>query len=270
MGIRLVAFGGLRVFGGDGELERLLSQRSRAALFVYLTIERRVPRDTLMAMFWPESDAAAARHALRQSLYHLRNALGSAAWIAPRGHELVVESEVAADATAFSEAMARGDTERAIGLYQGSFLDGVHLVGLQSWESWVDARRTRYARLFRQACRAMLNATLATGDFTGAIAVAERWTAPDPTDDEAQHRLIATLSAAGERTEAIRQYESYARLLAPDGLQPLDETRELVEQLRARKFERRVGFAWSPALQVCVCAHSRPCDSNAFTREPAG
>ena len=233
MGIRLVAFGGLRVFGSDRELERLLSQRSRAALFVYLTIERRVPRDALMAMFWPESDAAAARHALRQSLYHLRHALG-AEWIIARGHELVVEPDVAADANAFSDAMARGDTERAMHLYRGSFLDGVHLVGLQSWESWVDARRTRYARLFRQACRAVLNAKLAAGDSAGAIAVAERWAAPDPSDDEAQHRLIAALAAAGERTDAIRQYESYARLLAPDGLQPLDETRELVEQLRTR------------------------------------
>lgn len=259
MFIRLVAFGGLRVVADNGALERVLSQRSRAALFVYLTIERHVARDALMAMFWPESDAGAARHALRQSLYHLRNALGSAAWITARGHELVVHPDVAADATAFSDAMARGDAERAIRLYEGSFLDGVHLVGLQPWESWIDARRTRYARLFRQACRAVLNAKLAAGDFAGAIAVAERWTAPDPTDDEAQHRLIAALAAAGERTDAIRQYESYARLLAPDGLQPLDETRELVDQLRARKFERRVGFRWSPALQVCVCAHPRPC-----------
>lgn len=57
--------------------------------------------------------------------------------------------------------------------------------------------------------------------------------APDPTDDEAQHRLISALAAAGERIEAIRQFETYVRLLVPNGLEPLDETRELVEQLRA-------------------------------------
>ena len=246
MGIRLVTFGALRAFASEHEIARLLAQRSRAALFVYLTIERRVARDAVLAMFWPESEEAAARHALRQSLYHLRNTLGDGDWIVARGHELVVRSDVGADAIAFDEAMAGGDTERAVRLYAGPFLDGVHLVGLESWESWVDACRRRYARRFRQACRAVLDNRLAAGDFTGAIDVAERWAAPDPTDDEAQHRLIAALAAAGERIEALRQYEAYARVLAPDGLQPLEETVRLVEQLRERPAS--VGFGRSPAL----------------------
>jgi len=268
MAIRLVTLGGLRAFANENELERLLAQRSRAALFVYLTIERRVARESVLAMFWPECDGAAARHALRQSLYHLRNTLGDADWIVARGHELVVRSDVAADAVAFNEAMTRGDAERAARLYAGPFLDGVHLVGLQAWESWVEACRRRYARRFRQACRTVLDVRLAAGDFAGAIAVAEHWAAPDPTDDEAQHRLIAALAAAGERTEAIRQYDAYARVLARDGLEPLDETRDLVEQLRKRP--AFVGSGRPPALLVCVCAHSRARDANAFTGEPVG
>lgn len=233
MGMQLVTFGRLQVYDGDGEVERLLWQRSRAALFIYLTIERRVSRDALTAMFWPESDAANARHALRQSLYHLTKTIGGCRWIESRGHELVVRCEVGADATAFSDATEHGDAERALNLYHGPFLDGVHLVDLRSWESWVDARRAKYARAFRKACRELLDARLAAHDLARAIAVAERWLAPDPTDDEAQHRLISALAAAGERVEAIRQFETYVRLLAPNGLEPLDETRELVEQLRA-------------------------------------
>jgi len=236
--VQLVTFGGLHLLDDDRELDGLLSQRSRAALFVYLTIERRVSRETLTAMFWPESDAENARHALRQSLYHLRKAVGGNDWIDSRVHELIVRGAGASDASAFSDALELGDSERAVRLYRGPFLDGVHLVDLQSWESWVDGRRTRYARLFRKACRDLLDAKLAARDFASAIAVADRWTTPDPTDDEAQHRLIATLAAAGERTDAIRQYETYARLLAPEGLEPLDETRRLVEQLRTRPVAR--------------------------------
>ena len=232
MGIQLVTFGGLRVFDGVSEREQLLSQRSRAALFVYLTIEGRVSREALLATFWPESDAENARHALRQSLYHLRQVAGAKDWIASRPHELVVCRAIGSDATAFDDAMERGNAERAVRLYRGPFLDGVHLVDLQYWERWVDSRRTRYARLFRKACRDVLDARLAAQDFAGGIAVAERWTAQDATDDEAQHRLIAALAAAGERTEAIRQYETYVRLLVAEGLEPLEETRDLVEQLR--------------------------------------
>jgi len=232
MSIQLVTFGGLHLFDGACELEQLLSQRSRAALFIYLTIEGRVSREALLATFWPESNAEGARHALRQSLYHLRKVVGPKQWIVSRVHELVACGAIGADATAFGEAMERGDTERAVRLYRGPFLDGVHLVDLQNWERWVDSRRASYARLFRKACRDVLDARLAARDFAGGIAVAERWTAQDLTDDEAQHRLIAALVAAGERTEAIRQYETYARLLVREGLEPLEETRDLVNHLR--------------------------------------
>ena len=235
MAIQLVTFGGLRVLDGAGELEPLLAQRSRAALFICLTIERRMPRDALMAMFWPDSHALNARHALRQSLYHLNKTLGGREWIVSRAHELVVHGGVGSDATAFAEALAQGDAERALSLYHGPFLAGVHLVDLRSWESWVDGRRARYARLFRTACRDVLKARLAARDLSGAIAVGERWVATDPTDDEAQHQLIAALALAGERAEAVRQYETYARLLAAEGLEPIDETRALIERLRTER-----------------------------------
>lgn len=232
MAIQLVTFGGLHAVEDTGELQRLLGQHSRAALFVYLATERRVSRESLTTVFWPESDAENARHALRQSLYHLRKAVG-VDWIDSRAHELVVRDDVRTDAHAFTEALERGDTESAVRLYQGPFLDGVHLLDLKPWESWVDTRRAQFARAFRKACRDVLEAKRAAGDLAGAVEAAERWTAPNPADDEAQHRLIETLAAAGERTEAIRQYETYARMLEADGLRPLDETEALAKRLRS-------------------------------------
>jgi DNA-binding SARP family transcriptional activator len=233
MTIQIVTFGGLRAVHDDnGELDWLLSQHSRAALLVYLAVERRVSRDSLTTVFWPESDAENARHALRQSLYQLRKAVGGE-WIDSRAHELVVTDAVRTDTQAFTEAVDRGDRGSAVELYRGPFLDGIHLVDLQQWESWVDARRAQYARAFRKASREMLELRRAAGDLTGAIEVAERWAGREPSDDEAQHRLIETLAAAGERAEAIRQYETYARRMAADGLQPLDETVALAERLRS-------------------------------------
>lgn len=244
MRIQLVTFGGLRVLDNTTQLELSLMQRSRAALFIYLTIERRVARDALTAMFWPESDSANAKHALRQSLYHVTKVLGCHEWLDSRACEILVRDGVRADTIAFEQAIDCGHNELASRLYQGPFLGGVHLVDLPSWESWVDARRAKYARAFRKVCRELLDSRLAARDFAGAIAVGERWTAPDPTDDEAQHRFITTLALAGEPGEAVRQYETYERLLAREELQPLDETRQLIEQLRANR--RRQGRRPSP------------------------
>src|SRR5918912_57541 len=101
MAVQLLTLGGLDVVGATGEPERLLGQHSRAALFVYLAVERRVSREALTAVFWPESDAEHARHALRQSLYQLRKAVGDE-WIDSRAHELVVRDDVSTDAQAFT------------------------------------------------------------------------------------------------------------------------------------------------------------------------
>src|SRR5215216_2263106 len=134
MTIQIVTFGGLRAVHDDnGELDWLLSQHSRSALLIYLAVERRVSRDSLTTVFWPESDAENARHALRQSLYQLRKAVGSE-WIDSRAHELVVTDAVRTDAQAFTEAVDRGDRGSAVELYRGPFLDGIHLVDLQPWE----------------------------------------------------------------------------------------------------------------------------------------
>jgi DNA-binding SARP family transcriptional activator len=131
MAIQLLTFGGLHVVSDQGELGGLLGQHSRAALFVYLAVERRVARESLIAFFWPESDAENARHALRQSLYQLRKAIGSE-WIESRAHELVVTGDVRADAHELIEATDRGDFATAVDLYRGPFLDGVHLVDLKA------------------------------------------------------------------------------------------------------------------------------------------
>ena len=210
--IELTTFGGLHVVGDTGGLDRRLAQHSRMALFVYMAVERRVSRESVTALFWPESDAENARHALRQSLYHLRKAIGDD-WIDARAHELAVRDNVHTDSLAFTDALQFGDLETAVRLYRGPFLDGVHLVDLKPWESWVDGRRAQYARAFRKGCRDLLDAKRAAGDLSGAIQAAERWIERTPADDEAQHRLIEALATAGERAEAVRQYAAYLRLV---------------------------------------------------------
>lgn len=234
MVIELVTFGGLHILDDDGELDWLAGQRTRAALLVYLAVERRVSREALTTVFWPESDAENARHALRQSLYQLKKSV-RADWLESRAYELVVTADIRADVHEFADAIARGDLASAVRSYRGAFLDGVHLVDLSSWESWVDNRRAHYARAFRKASRDLIESKRKARDMAGAVNIAEQWAARDPLDDEAQHRLIDTLASAGERAEAIRQYEAYVRTRESDGLQISKETRELGERLQSER-----------------------------------
>lgn len=241
MTIRLLTLGGLGSAVPGGELEWLASQWLRAAVLVHLTLERVVTRDALQAMFWPDNDSDTAGHRLSQTVYILRRALGEHA-IETRGRELRAGTILDADALDFERAMNAERFADAMALYRGPFLDGVHLAPTSGYEMWVDGRRTQYARLFRRASREVVDAHLAAGDVAAAVAAAQAWVAPDPSDDEAQHRLIDVLARAGARTDALRQYEVYTRLLAADGLEPLDQTRELVTTI-----EQQTNLASFPA-----------------------
>src|SRR5512146_3430379 len=68
------------VRGADGrEIASLPAQPKRFALLAYLALGAGAGyhrRDSLAALFWPELDQFAARRALRNTLYHLRDALG--------------------------------------------------------------------------------------------------------------------------------------------------------------------------------------------------
>ena len=64
----------------DGESRAVPLEPKRLALLVYLALGRAgnpIPRDTLLALFWPELGEQAARSALRQALHYLATRLGA-------------------------------------------------------------------------------------------------------------------------------------------------------------------------------------------------
>src|SRR5512146_637845 len=84
---------GLHAVRGPGgrEIHSLPAQPKRFALLAYLALgegDGYHRRDTLAAMFWPDLDQFAARRALRNTLYHLRDALGEGV-IVTRGDDAV-------------------------------------------------------------------------------------------------------------------------------------------------------------------------------------
>src|SRR5688572_15826110 len=145
--IELRVLGSLSLRASDGkDLEALVRQSKRMALLAYLAdaaphgFHR---RDTLLALFWPELDAARARGALNQALYVLRTALGEHA-IVTRGDDEVGVNDAAltCDAVQFEDAV-EGRPEEALTLYRGDFLDGFFVSDAPAFEQWVETERAR-------------------------------------------------------------------------------------------------------------------------------
>lgn len=124
--LRLETLGGLVLIDGDGH--PVVPQRRRLAVLALLASAgvRGMTRDKLIAILWPESTAAHARHALEQLLYSMRRQgldrlVGGSdpLWLDPA----VVQTDLAAVA----QRLSAGDLAGAVRLYQGPFLDGFYL-----------------------------------------------------------------------------------------------------------------------------------------------
>ena len=229
----------LRTADGQ-ELRSVLQQPKRVGVLAYLAVaapRRFHRRDSLLALFWPELDQEHARAALRRALYFLRTELGAAA-IGGRGEEEVgVAGEALwCDAVAFDEAIGAGNADRALALYRGTLLEGLHVAGASSeFQDWLDRERTRLRRTAAGAAASLASAAQSEGRVAEAVGWARRALELEPTDESSLQRLLSLLDRIGDRSAAIRTYDEFARRLAQDlELEPSAETRRLMESLRSR------------------------------------
>lgn len=242
MTIDITTLGSLSVRDGGTEVGAFSRQPIRTALLVYLSVEREATRDAAMAVLWPERDRGRARHALSQTLYELKRTLGEE-WVDAGGERLRVAEMVGTDAGRLARAVEESDYEVAVGLYNGPFLDGWHLVASAEFEGWVDRQRDRLAALYREACRGWVAECQALGQGAVAVETARQWATMEPLEPEAQHLLISLLLEADDPRSALRHYRSYERRLQQEDLEPLPETRRLLERVQLRAGHTPAGTA---------------------------
>jgi hypothetical protein len=144
LGVRtLRVLGGLDLRGADGRpVAGVLARPKALGVLVHLALAeggRRRRRDALLALFWPESDEARARAALRQTLYQLRLGLGrdvvqgygdrTSGW--PRVRSGAMRPP--------SRSGSRSATQpAATALYAGELLPGFHVDGAPDFGDWLD------------------------------------------------------------------------------------------------------------------------------------
>ena len=217
-------FGAPEITGPDGRLTGRPAQRRRIALLAVLALSRHrtVSRDTLVAMFWPRSEAERARHNLADTIYVLRKALGEDSLVSI-GDDLTLSADaVASDVDDFSEALEQGDLEVAAALYGSPFLDGVHVSGAPGFERWLDEQRSRLAAEYAGALEARVEETRLAGAVARAAAWSRRLTALEPLNSRFALLHMRALADGGDPAGAIRHGERHAELLEAELELPAD------------------------------------------------
>ena len=256
---RLITLGRLTLLGPDGAEDASLGTRRRKlAVLAYLALRNRpATRDHLAALFWGGRDDARAKNSLSDAISHLRRVLGRDT-IVSRGEEIafVPSDALSVDALELRDAVDASDWPRAVALYSGPFLDGVHVDDACDFEQWRASEGERLRRLFVRACAPHAQALAAEGRWETCADVAARWLVEEPTSaTAAAYRLNALQSPATieARTAALAEFERLRIRLSEEfgiGVDPSVE--QLADSIRAEL------PAIAPTSPHIVPAHELP------------
>jgi len=231
----------------------LLGPGKPLAFLIYLACSPRqtASREHLIDLLWSDLPAEKARHALRQTLWYLRQLLPEGLRVS--GSDVLLVTPLRLDRDEFLREAAADHLERAVTIYQHEFLNAFAVPGGLEFEHWAEIERQQlsavFLRVVEQLCRRYLDA----GRFAEAIALARRARDAAPASErtwrlllEALHRLTDPIGFALENFDSAGEFRT-----TENGV-PIDATGEL----NGGPFVGSTGLAKAvhddPAATACV------------------
>lgn len=240
-------FGKLTVSRDGGELAGLEACKAQE-LLCYLLVHRRPhAREALACLLWEDAPAEKAKKYLRQALWQLQAVLDAAAgdgrpalraehdWVQiDERADLWLDVEVFERAFASTEGHAgalsraqRDELSSAVALYRGDLLEGCY-------RDWCLYERERLQNAYLLMLDRLLGDCEAGGDYESGRRYGALILRHDRAREGTHRRLMRLHHAAGERTEALRQYERCAAALSEElGVAPDRRTEALYRRIRA-------------------------------------
>jgi DNA-binding SARP family transcriptional activator len=220
-------------------------------LLGYILLNRHRPhlRETLAGLLWGDSTTSQSKKYLRQTLWQLQSAFEtgvargehSVLLIHPEWVSLNPEAEVWFDVAIFerayesarsipSHALSTESVQQlrvAVELYRGDLLEGCY-------HDWCLFERERLLNAYLTMLDKLTGHCETTGDFEGGAEFSGRILRYDRAKEQTHRRLMRIAYLAGDRTGALRQYESCVTALEEElGIRPSSQTVALYELIRA-------------------------------------
>jgi len=249
--------------------EQLLRFPSRKtlALLVYLAVEDGAhTREKLTTLFWPESDDARGKGALRRTLVYLRNTLQEEVAPSPLSHLIIDRDTLAVnfasefqmdvhvlqlafkdvrssfrsgDLQGEARSTLRSHFQDAVEQYRGDFLEGFSLDDAPDFDDWTRLQREAWHHRMSAVFDRLSQMLSDGGELPAALETARHWIMHDPLNETAYRCLMQVQFTRGERTAALQTYETCRMLLAKEfRTKPAPETEALVERLRTQLLPR--------------------------------
>src|SRR6266568_32845 len=231
--IRLLDVPEVRIAGVPLILHHL---KARALLYYLAATGSLHTRDHLATLLWSESPESNARHSLRSSLYHIRQALhakGANETLVGDGDLVYLRLEHdACDIALFRRLLAESSEKamaEAASLYRGPLLQDFTLTDAPLFEEWARFEASALRQAYLGALQRLATWAEQLQAYSEAITYVQRMVQLDSLTEDSQQRLIRLYMYTGAVGQALRQYQQFETELRQElGLIPSSETQALV------------------------------------------
>ncbi|MXN65789.1 hypothetical protein GR183_12810 [Stappia sp. GBMRC 2046] len=233
---------GLPGFTVAGHALRFRSRKAEALLsYMCLTTDGRLTREMAAGLLWGESSEDRARSSLRQTLLILRRELEAAGFEGLHPDKLTIyldKTRVATDVDALLDELAKGEKTPPSLLNEkrlpDRLLEGFEALNEESFIGWLRVRRQHLQDRLRTSLEDRLNgARDQASNQDAAIALLNL----DPTHEPACRALMNARAASGDFAGAVRAYEDLWRVLDEEfDTQPSERTQALVVNIKLERY----------------------------------
>jgi len=211
--LEIRTLGGMQLLIEDKLVGNGISRKSQA-LLVYLAIsERSASREFLGEFFWEGFSQLRAMNNLRVSLSQLRKNLPDSLIIDRYNVAINSDCKYWLDIHHFNEATGNGNTEDALRLYQGDFLEGLHLRGCREFEHWVITEQEILRQKMISALQRKVANCINSGRYLDGLTYARRLLEMNPLLESAHRQLMRLLTYEDQPGTALTQYETCRKIL---------------------------------------------------------
>jgi TolB-like protein/DNA-binding SARP family transcriptional activator len=246
----------LTLLGGIGirranQQEIPLPTRKARLLLAYLASpsDRMHQRGKLTGLLWGDRQEDQARGSLRNALSALRKILGADALTVEGDGVALPSNLVDVDVARFEGLVAERSLDslrEAVSIYAGAFLEGV-ATDQPTYQEWMLHEQLRIRTLTQTAFRSLADAELREQAFDPALEAASRLLELDPLDEQSHRTVMRVYAASGQRSMALRHYETCRQMLADElGVNPAAETEQLL--LDVRNFDPRKFYEFAATV----------------------
>ena len=224
--------------------------RKTLALLAYLSLSpQSLSRETLATLFWPEFDQQHSLTNLRRNLYSLARSLPPGLLETDREKiSLRKEDWLLLDVAEFRQHLSMvkehshspdricpdclAFLEKAVAVFKGDFLEGFNLKDCPGFDEWQSYQRESLRSEYAGALEKLASIYQDQGEWEKAIKTARSWVVLDPLNEPGQRMLIRLYHQCGQRSMALRQYETLVDVLQNElGQAPEAETVALYQNL---------------------------------------